>query len=224
MASPDHTPTPLPAEGTPRPHYKRSMRNFLLDRGFQLKYTLMIALAGGIIFGATEYKLYDKVRENSELAGLTDDPTMAAQLQAELDAEDRKVLVTLVSLWLVLVAALFVVGILATHRIVGPIYVVDRYIQRIKNGEPVYPRPLRRGDEFQQLYNHVNEMATTLRSERLREAETLEVVLERVSVRLELLQKAGGEAAEQAGRLSEELAGVRELVKQKRAWLNKPES
>lgn len=214
----------LTAEGTPRPRYKRSVKNFVLDRGFQLKYAGMIVLAGGLVFGATEYALYDKVRENSELAGLTDDPAMAAQLSAELEAEDRKVLMMLVGLWLLLVVLLGVVGILATHRIVGPIYVVDRYIQRITQGEAVHPRPLRRGDEFQSLYNHVNDMAIRLRKERVQEAEALEVMLERISVRLETLDTLGGEAGEAARRLREELGTARELVRQKRAWLAEPES
>lgn len=216
--------TPIPAEGTPGPRYKRSVKNFVLDRTFQFKYTGMIVLASGLIFGATEYAIYDKVRENSELAGLTDDPAMAAQLQQELEAEDRKVLLKLVGLWLALVSSLTVVGILATHRIVGPVYVVDRYIQRIKNGEPVHPRPLRRGDEFQSLYNHVNEMATTLRQERMHEAEALEIMVQRISVRLESLEKLSGEAAEIANRLREELATARRLARDKRAWLNEPES
>lgn len=213
----------LPAQESPRPRYKRSMRNFLLDRRFQLKYTLMIALSGGLLFGTMEYFFFDKVRENSELAGLTDDPAMAAELEQKLAEEDQKVLMTLVGFWLALVAMMLVVGILATHHIVGPIYVVDRYIQRIRNGQPVYPRPLRRGDEFQTLYNHVNEMAHTLRDERIHESEALELMLSRLSVRLETLSKMGGEAAELATRLDEELAAVRTIVRQKKTWLSQPE-
>lgn len=210
-----------PPQSTPVP-YKRSVKNFVLDRRFQFKYTGLIVLASGLIFGATEYAIYDKVRENSELAGLTDDPAMAAQLRRELEAEDRKVLLQLVGLWFALVSVLSVVGILATHRIVGPIYVVDRYIQRIKNGEPIHPRPLRRGDEFQALYHHVNEMAMTLRQERVQDAEALEVMLHRIAVRLEALEQLGGESGALAARLNEELATAHRLAREKRAWLNVP--
>lgn len=205
---------------TPAPRYKRSLRNFLLDPRFQLKYTGMIVLAGGLLFGGMEYRFYDKVRENSELAGLTDDPAMARELEEKLAEEDRKVLLALVGSLLALLGGLSLLGILATHRIVGPIYVVDRYVQRVKDGKPVHPRRLRRGDEFQELYNHVNEMATALRDERLREAEALEVMLSKLTVRLEVLTRQGGEAAEQATRMAEELSAARELLAARRAYLN----
>jgi len=216
--------TPLPGLGTPPPRYKRSVKNFVIDRTFQFKYTGMIVLAGALIFGATGYAVYDKVRENSELAALTDDPAMTERLQAELQAEDHKVLMKLVGLWLALVTSLSIVGILATHRIVGPIYVVDRYIQLIRNGQPIYPRPLRRGDEFQSLYRHVNEMATALREERQHEAEALEVMLQRIAVRLEALERHGGEVAIAAHKLTEELQTARRLARDKRAWLSEPET
>jgi len=212
----------LTAGGT-RPRYKRNVKNFLLDRRFQLKYAGMVVLAGGLVFGATEFALYEKVRENSELVGLTDDPAMAAQLSAELVAEDQKVLMMLVGLWLLLVVLLGVVGILATHRIVGPIYVIDRYIQRITRGEAVHPRPLRRGDEFQLLYKHVNDMAARLREERVQEALALEEMLARIGARLETLDALGLEAGEAARSLREELGTARELARQKRAWLAEPE-
>jgi hypothetical protein len=207
-----------------RPRYKRSYRNFLLDRQFQLKYTFMIMLAGGLLFGTMEFFFYDKVRENSELAGMSDDPEMAAQLSAELAEEDRKVLLQLIGFWLNLEAQLAVIGILATHRIVGPIYVVDRYIQRIKDGIPIFPRPLRRGDEFQDLYRHVNELAIALKQDRHNEAVVLETFLARVEVRLEALEKVGGDPAEIARRLAEDLQVVREILHQNRAYLSEEQT
>lgn len=207
------------SSGSESARYKRSYRNLLLDRQFQLKYTTLIMLAGGLIFGTMEFFFYDKVRENSELAGMSDDPVMAAQLSAELEAEDRKVLLQLIGFWLAVVGALGVVGILATHRIVGPIYVVDRYIQFIAAHKPIYPRPLRRGDEFQDLYRHVNELAVALKSDRQREAEVLETMLARIEVRLESLTRLQGESAEIAGKLAADLSSVREIVAQHRVYL-----
>jgi methyl-accepting chemotaxis protein len=205
-----------------RPRYKRSLRNLLLDRRFQLKYTLAIVLAGGVLFGAMEALFYDEVRQNSELAIMTPDAAFAAEMQAQLLAEDRKVLLILVGFWLALVATLFVVGILATHRIVGPLYVMDRYIRRIKDGRAVHARPLRRGDEFQNLYNHINEMAESLRADRLAEVEALQRVLDRAEVRLESLRTRPG-GAELATALDEDLEPIRALVQKKRGWLLLPD-
>ena len=53
--------------GGPR---KRSYRNFLLDRRFQLKYATLIALTGGVIFGVMAMLFFDKVKENSDLAAI----------------------------------------------------------------------------------------------------------------------------------------------------------
>ena len=55
-------------------------------------------------------------------------------------------------------------------------------------------------------------------------AEALEIMVQRISVRLESLEKLSGEAAEIATRLREELATARRLARDKRAWLNEPES
>lgn len=199
------------------PRHRRSIRNFLLDRRFQLKYTLFIVLAGGLIFGTMEAFFYEEVRANSELAVLSPDAEFAADLRAQLEAEDREVLMMLAAFWLALVALLFVVGIVATHRIVGPIHVVDRYVRRIRDGEPVEPRPLRRGDEFQTLYRHVNEMAAALRAERAAELEAVQRVLERIAVRLETLRERG-ETALAAG-IEEDLTPLRDLLERKRTYV-----
>jgi hypothetical protein len=205
-----------------RPRYKRSLRNLLLDRRFQLKYTLAIVLAGGVLFGTMEAFFYDEVRQNSELAMVTPDASFAAEMQAQLLAEDRKVLLILVGFWLALVSTLFVVGVLATHRIVGPLYVMDRYIRRIKDGRAVHARPLRRGDEFHNLYNHINEMAETLRADRTVEVETLQRVLIRAEVRLQAL-RARPDGAELAAAIDEDLEPIRALVQKKRGWLLLPD-
>lgn len=205
-----------------RPRYKRSVRNFLLDRRFQLKYTLFIVLSGGLLFGTMEGLFYDEVRQNSELAVLDPGDEFSAGLREELAAEDRKVLLILVSFWLALVAALFVVGITATHRIVGPLYVMDRYIRRIRDGHAVYPRPLRQGDEFQTLYQHVNEMAESLRNERTSELEALTRCLDRVQFRLDSM-RGTPDLAELATGLEADLAVLRELVDKKREWLGLPD-
>lgn len=208
-----------------RPRYKRRFRNFLLDRRFQLKYTLMIVLAGGLIFGSMEYLFYAKVEENSELVGLGEDNEFAAELSAELEDADREILLRLAAFWLALVSLLFIVGVLATHRIVGPIYVVNRYVKMIREGKPIHPRPLRRGDEFQELHRNVHEMAQALRDERDHDLEAVQRVLETISVRLGALPDGSAEEAKAfTEHLLADLEPLRELIKAKRAYLDAPES
>lgn len=234
---------------------KRSMKNLLLDRRFQLKYSVAIALTGGVIFAVMGWLFYDKVRENSQLAAIDElavaapappaaapkieierqpvvDPGAEApvpdlpepaafeqQLLERLEQEDDPILWSLGGFWVALVVALFLVGILATHRIVGPIFVVDTYVRRIMNGEPVRPRALRRGDEFQGLFARVNEMARRLRDERAHDLSVMESARERLRARLDTMGEGTVDAATVARWLDEDLSGVRELAEEKRRYV-----
>lgn len=230
---------------------KRSLRNLLLDRRFQLKYASVIALTGGVIFAVMGWLFFDKVRENSQLAAIDDmaaaappasapsvkierepmvppdAPATAADadfsfqqaLMERLEKEDDPILWRLAAFWLILVAALFVVGILATHRIVGPIYVVDMYVRKIMAGEPVRPRALRRGDEFQALFLRVNEMAHRLRDERTHDIAVLETCMQRLRARLDTIGDGQVGARDLAHWLEEDLSGVRDLADGKRRYI-----
>ena len=56
----------------------------------------------------------------------------------------------------VLVPGTFLVGLLITHRIAGPIHALERYIERHLAGEKQGPCTLRKGDELQELCELVN--------------------------------------------------------------------
>ncbi len=237
--------------------FKRSFKNFLLDPGFQLKYAILIALSGGVIFGSMAWLFYDQVRENSQLVALdalaaqaaaqpaavpvdpgkptikidsqplkmvdpkpASKPAKAADQEFEsllkegLAAEDTPLLWTLSGFMVLLVVALFLIGILATHRIVGPIYVVDIYVRKIMNGEPVRPRPLRRGDEFQSLFIRVNEMATRLRQDRLDEI----AAIEKATAALRAHAEGAGDERMLAW-VEEDLEPIKALVAAKQEYL-----
>ncbi len=102
------------------------------------------------------------------------------ELEQRLAEGDTRLLTRLVICWAVLVVMLFLLGILVTHRIVGPLYVVDRYLGRIIAGEPVRFRPLRKGDEFQALFERVQELAAQLDRERAHDVATIEAALRAV--------------------------------------------
>ena len=74
---------------------KRRMRNLLLDKPFQLKYTLAVVLVSSIISAGLGTLLYQAHRESSQVASL-DDPFLDSALQDELKQEDRKVLFSLI--------------------------------------------------------------------------------------------------------------------------------
>lgn len=229
---------------------KRSYRNFLLDRRFQVKYATLIALTGGLIFGAMATLFFDKVQENSDLAAIdtpaevtgpaapttgfkidrqpltgsepsapASDATFDSALREELEAEDTPVLVTLMLFCLALIFCLFLIGILVTHRIVGPIYVVDQYVRRITAGLPVRPRALRRGDEFQSLFLRVNDMARRLRDDRQADVTALERSLRGVEQLVKTLQDGDETQVALAEQLLADAGPLRDVIAEKRRYL-----
>ncbi len=247
-------------------HPKRRLRNFVLDRGFQLKYSFIIAGLGGLIFGVMAWLFFEKVRENTQLAVIEEvtarapapdatppttvvitsealvppdgaampakrtgspdaatDRDFEALLKSRLEAEDAWTLWTLGGFCLLLVALLFVVGILATHRIVGPIYVVDLYVQRIMRGQPVRARALRRGDEFQTLFQRVNDMATALLDERKADLARADEALSLLAARVDGLGEGTVSGDQLAGWYQEDLATLRALADEKRAYVTEVE-
>ena len=50
------------------------------------------------------------------------------------------------------IVLLFVWGIWVTHRIAGPLYVIQDQLERYAREGGIVERPLRRGDEFQEVY------------------------------------------------------------------------
>jgi hypothetical protein len=141
---------------------------YLIDRRFQLKYSAMLGAAGGItslLFGAMVYfaqlEAFRYVAPGSPLA---------AQLGE----------VSLTLAWLTGGTALFltvtlaIFGIYLTHRVAGPVFVMNHYLSVIATGKFPKMRPLRKTDE---LKNFFLGLQTTIEYLRTREA-TEAVVLE----------------------------------------------
>lgn len=61
------------------------------------------------------------------------------------------------------------VGILVTFRIAGPVYRFEKYLKAVIRGEEVGPCRIRKGDEFQELCELINQATAATREERARE-------------------------------------------------------
>jgi hypothetical protein len=58
------------------------------------------------------------------------------------------------------------VGILVTFRIAGPVYRFEQYLKSVLRGEEVGPCRIRKGDEFQELCELLNQVTAALREQR----------------------------------------------------------
>lgn len=63
----------------------------------------------------------------------------------------------------VLMPMMLVVGVLITHRIAGPIYRFERYLEAVARGEQNGPCSIREDDELQPLCDKLNAAITHLR-------------------------------------------------------------
>lgn len=88
----------------------------------------------------------------------------------------RAILVALVLVFVVLVA----VGIVVTHKVVGPIYRMKMLVSKIDGDHLALQGKLRKGDELQDLFEEVQQMLDRLRAHQDAEVTALGELLERL--------------------------------------------
>ena len=143
-------------EETPKQPAKRRLLP-VVDRQFQWKYTLLVIAIGVGVSSAMGVLLYQAHRANTELL-LVDD-----SLKSEVARVDQIFLLYLVSGILLLALLLGIWGLVITHRISGPLFLVTRYLSVLGSGQYPDVRPLRRRDELKVFFNSFEESLTQLR-------------------------------------------------------------
>ncbi|WP_257463453.1 signal protein [Archangium lipolyticum] len=148
-----------------RPHVVR--RKYLLDAGFQLRYILRLAALGGggvLLVGVLAYRAHMSLLRNpTPMAVVTSGETL---------------------LWLTGLGALGVAGVLAlfglvlTHRVAGPVYVMSLYIATLAAGRYPRMRPLRQKDELRGFFDRFSEAVDRIREREAEEARLLSEVID----------------------------------------------
>lgn len=150
--------------------YRR--RTYVVDRRFQLKYTALIVLIGAIIALVAAFFIYQSWRENTELLAISQ------AISNEIQTREGPKIFWAVGIFVVLeVVGLFAWGIIVTHRIAGPLFIIDRYLEAIRSG--FYPdmRPLRSHDELQNFFASFSSTVDGLRSREIAELEAIDQAL-----------------------------------------------
>ena len=162
---------------------QRRMKNYLIDRRFQLKYTGMVLLVTVSVAGGLGYVAYGFSQGQTEaltahIAAQPDlDPDTATDLEEFAQQEDRKIRNAILAGVLLLTLALGFTGIIVTHRVVGPAYRMRRLFQHVGDGKIEITTGIRKGDELQELYHSFAEMVESLRDQRGEEIAQLEETL-----------------------------------------------
>jgi len=162
---------------------QRKVRNYLIDRQFQLKYTGMVLLvtvsvASGLGMVAYRFSRGQTEALKAQMAAQPDlDADTASYLDQASEQEDRRVRNAIVVGVLLLTFALGVTGIIVTHRVVGPAYRMKRLFEHVGEGKFEVTTGIRKGDELQELYHSFAQMVESLRGQRAEEIEQLEQTL-----------------------------------------------
>ena len=121
-------------------------RHYLVDRGFQLKYALLMAAAGLVV--AAVFGLWLHQAHAQATALLAPDP----ETRALVERSDRLLLVAFGAIALLLAAALGLLGVVITHRVAGPVFVMGHYLEVLAKGRFPRMRTLRRSDELKAFF------------------------------------------------------------------------
>lgn len=114
--------------------------------------------------------------ESAALKGLMDDGIAEIEAQSaknvadvrklrtDIDRDRTNLQLLLGGAGLVLVALLCVMGVVITHRIVGPVHKMKRLLRRVSTGRLVIDERLRKGDELEELFDTFLQMTYSLRA------------------------------------------------------------
>lgn len=182
--------------------YKR--RTYLVDRGFQLKYTAILVVVGAAItalFGTMMYQAHVAATHMMNLPA-------AFEAQVSHSYDDHLLWIT-AAIAVVMTLSLALFGVLITHRVAGPIFIMARYIRALGDGQWPAMRPLRKNDELKDFFSSFQESVEMMRS---RDASDLAAIDSALSV-LEKHCAAQGDGAKD---LNPALVSLKSLRDRKR--------
>ncbi|HEY8073104.1 MAG TPA: HAMP domain-containing protein [Labilithrix sp.] len=129
--------------------------------------------------------------DNSALASVMNDSLAEVDQKSEKDlaavrarqddiARDRRHIQLLLGAGgAAVVLVLAIMGIVITHRIVGPVHKMKRLLRRVSTGRLVIEERLRKGDELEDLFETFLQMTYSLRAMQSAHIATLEATLRR---------------------------------------------
>jgi hypothetical protein len=149
-------------------------RRYLVDRGFQLKYALLMAGAGlavALVFGLWLHQAHVQAT-----ALLASDP----ETRALVARSDRALLGAFAAIALLLAGALGLLGVVVTHRVAGPVFVMGHYVRVLAEGRFPRMRTLRRSDELKPFFRTFIQAVEAMKAREARHAAVLSDALERM--------------------------------------------
>ena len=166
---------------------RRKLRNYLLDRRFQLKYTGMVVAVTVVIAAVLGGVAYSYSRGQTEALSIQIamqpdlHPEVGADLERWAQAQDQRVLLAIILGIFILAATLGLTGIVVTHRLVGPAYKLKMLFREVGEGKLRIAGGIRKNDELQDVFEAFSQMVEALRSRKMAWVDELSQVQQRLS-------------------------------------------
>lgn len=139
--------------------YKRSI--LLINPRFQLKLSALVCALVILSSFIYPWTISDLLSSFSAFLGKTN-PDAAKSI-----ADKKTELVSVLILWQIGINGfIFLYMIRVTHKIAGPMYKLQNYLEGIRDGNPVTKLFFRKGDAFQEVADTVNEAIDAIQEER----------------------------------------------------------
>lgn len=139
---------------------QRSMKNILLRPEFQLKYSFyfvgMTLVMMGLVFLLFLLSLEDMISTLAVVYRI--EPDVIGAIQTSLRTATFTTITVAVLFGIISVS----LGIILTHRLVGPMVPIRRLIRQLNDGEYGVQGRLRTKDDYQEVMNELNQLSITL--------------------------------------------------------------
>ena len=144
----------------------------VIDKRFQYKYTAIVIAIVVVVSGVLAYLLLESYWETNRIMNRA---MGIPEIQGMLTGLDQTLNVFFVAITFVImvVVLLGIFGLLITHRICGPLFVVHGHLCALLKSTYPHMRPLRAGDEFRSTYDTLKAVVEALKKRDEEEAEAL---------------------------------------------------
>jgi len=194
-------------------------KQFLINRAFQIKYTVIIAIIGIIIAVLWGTLFYKASKENSQqmLMLVQMDPNLSSMsdiIKDKLATEDSKIMIYLIAFVIAIFLSLVIWGILITHRIAGPIFIISRYVDSIADGKIPETRPLRKKDELKEFFDKFSRMLDALKERENVDLVAINDTLKTLDNLKEIIPQ------DKRGEIEREIAELNKIIERKKNFIS----
>jgi methyl-accepting chemotaxis protein len=142
-------------------NYKRSLKRLWLNPKYQARYIFWITLTGLVLVILQSAVFYFFVKENYSI--LVDLGPTTDEVKAQLYHELHQMQMALLAGGVVFTSVIAFLGLIFSHRTVGPLYHFKRVFDDIKEGNISARIRLRPRDDFKEVASAFNHMMDELK-------------------------------------------------------------